>query len=328
MKIHQFLVLCWIGASSLLAQALTFPKSSDVDPRLQTVEYTTDIVRIKVEIGRVTEIVLRPGEVVEEYFFGDRDAWWYADRGHIIRIKPKAKSPDTNVRIKTNRGNYWFDLDSTAKGAPAYQLTILYQPDPKPEVTVTPTPIVPTTGDTSTGSVKTDGSTIKQLLEQPLRDAQGGIPAAGSEADAKTKNATPLFSALNPKLQFERMDIPPRKVVVSRVVIWNLRYAAVGSKTIQPTWVKDNGENTFIQFPINQGQPAIFAVAPDGTEARVNYSFQDDVMVVNRVAQRFVLRHGDEVLCLVNLQFNPTGQTTGTKTVSPDVQRAIKEDVR
>ncbi len=326
MKIHQLLALCGIGASSLLAQALTFPKPSDVDPRLQTVEYTTDIVRVKVEIGRVTEIVLRPGEVVEDYFFGDRDAWWYADRGHIIRIKPKAKSPDTNARIKTNRANYWFDLDSTAKGPAAYQLTILYQPDPPPVATPMPMPMMD--DSTSKTSVKTEGRTIKQLLEQPLRDAQGGNPAVGSESDAKSKSATQLFSALNPKLQFERMDLPPVRKVVSRVVNWNVRYAGIGSKRIEPTWVKDNGENTFIQFPLNQGQPAIFAVAPDGVETRLDYSLQDDVMVVNRVAQRFVLRHGEEALCLVNLQFNPTGQTTGTKTVSPNVQRTIKEDAR
>ena len=323
MKLRTPFIVGCILSGLVSAYAVTLPVPSAIDPRIQTVNYTADIVRVKVDIGHVTEIVLSPGESVKEYVFGDRDAWWYSDREHIIRIKPKGKIPDTNVRVVTTKGMYWFDLDSNAKGAVAYQLTVIYPP--APPVVVTPKAI--DEGEPSLSEAG-EAALVRDRLNQPLNEAQGKMTGDSPVPAAKTSPRPSLFSALNPKLQYERMSAVPAKKVVQKPIQWNERYAVVGAKSIEPIFAKDNGENTFIKFALHQPLPAIFYVAADGQETRVSYSLQDDIMVVQRVAERFVLRHNDEAACLVNLQFNPTGQTTGTKTVSPDVQRVLKEASR
>lgn len=308
-------------ALALQAQAVTFPTPSAVDPRLQTVPVTTDIIRVKVNIGNVTEIVLSPGETVKEYVFGDRDAWWYSDRDHIIRIKPKGKTPDTNVRIVTSKGMYWFDLDSASKGPTAYQLTLLYPPTPP--VVVAPKVI---SEEVPVGmSPEQEAALVKERLKDPLQSAMGAPQAAPMDATPVARKNAALFSVLNPVVTYERMSAVPTKKPSPRPAIqWNERYAVVGSAVIQPVFAKDNGENTFVKFSLHQAMPTVFAVTADGQESRVSFSVQDDVMVIQRVAERLVFRHGDAVLCLINLQFNPTGQTTGTKTISPDVKRTLK----
>ena len=305
------------------AFALTIPTPSAADPRIQTVKFTSDIILVKVDTGRATEIVLRPGETVKEYLFGDRDAWWYSDRDHIIRIKPKGQIPDTNVRIVTSRGMYWFDLSTAGKGAVAYQLTILYPPDPP----VVVAPKIVTDDMQATAEPVNEAELVKSLLNQPLLQAAGGasttIPTAVTSAAPARQSA--LLSAQNPRLQFEKMSALPVKKPSKQQTTWNERYGVMGAAQLEPLFAKDNGDNTFLKFPVNQPLPAIFYIAPDGQETRVSTSMQDDIMVVQRVAQRFILRHGELALCLVNLNYNPAGQSTGTMTVSPAVQRVLKD---
>lgn len=326
MKINSLLAALVTCFTAHVSFALTIPTPSAADPRIQTVNFTKDIILVKVDTGRATEIVLRPGEVVKDYLFGDRDAWWYSDRDHIIRIKPKGQIPDTNVRIVTSRGMYWFDLSTAGKGAVAYQLTILYPPDPP--VVIAPK-IINDDLPLQSESVN-EGELIKSLLNQPLLHASstpGALPAAQTTTApvAQTPRQAALLSAVNPKLQFEKMSALPIKKVAKSQTIWNERYGAIGALALEPVFAKDNGDNTFLKFPINQPLPAIFYIAPDGQETRVSTSMQDDIMVVQRVAQRFILRHGELSLCLVNLNYNPAGQSSGTMTVSPDVQRVLKE---
>lgn len=310
------LVMCALAPA---VYALTIPTPSALDPRIQTVNFTKDIIQVKVDTGRATEIVLRPGETVKEYLFGDRDAWWYSDRDHIIRIKPKGQIPDTNVRIVTSRGMYWFDLSTAGKGAVAYQLTILYPPDPP----VVVAPKIITDDMQAIAEPVNEAELVKTLLNQPLMQATGGATTAIPAATAARQPA--MLSAVNPRLQFEKMSALPVKKPSKQQTTWNERYGVMGAAQLEPLFAKDNGDNTFLKFPINQPLPAIFYIAPDGQESRVSTSMQDDIMVVQRVAQRFILRHGELALCLVNLNYNPTGQSTGTMTVSPSVQRVLKE---
>lgn len=321
MIIKSYLAALAICAFAPGALALTIPTPSAADPRIQTVKFTNDIIFVKVDTGRATEIVLRPGEVVKEYLFGDRDAWWYSDREHIIRIKPKGQIPDTNVRIVTSRGMYWFDLSTAGKGAVTYQLTILYPPDPP--LVVAPK-IVSDDMQTAVEPIN-ESEQVKNLLNQPLLQATGGAQNATPAAASTVAKQPAMLSAVNPRLQFEKMSALPVKKPSKQQTTWNERYGVIGAAQLEPVFAKDNGDNTFLKFPLNQPLPAIFYVAPDGQETRVSTSMQDDIMVVQRVAQRFILRHGELALCLVNLNYNPAVQSTGTMTVSPAVQRVLKD---
>ncbi len=82
---------------------------------------------------------------------------------------------------------------------------------------------------------------------------------------------------------------------------YNFNYTISGSDEIAPIRIFDDGEFTYMQFPRKNAEiPAIFRVAPDGTESIVNYRMQGSYMVVERVASQLTLRSSDEVACVFN----------------------------
>ena len=72
--------------------------------------------------------------------------------------------------------------------------------------------------------------------------------------------------------------------------------------------------------------PAVFQVLGDGSETLVNARMEDDLLVVDRVSRRLVLRSGSAVVGLWNEAFDLDGvPLTGGATV-PGVQRVLKAD--
>lgn len=105
----------------------------------------------------------------------------------------------------------------------------------------------------------------------------------------------------------------------------NWHYTAKGDRSLAPLEVFDNGYTTFFRFPGNIRIPSIYVIDPDGKEATANYSVEDDYVEVGQVARGWRLRDGHTVLAIWNVAFDPIGHVPGTGTVSPDVQRVIKE---
>jgi len=83
---------------------------------------------------------------------------------------------------------------------------------------------------------------------------------------------------------------------------YNFRYSISGPKSeIEPLQVFDDSEFTYFKFrDINAEIPAIFLVDSDGNEGLVNFRVQAGYVIVERVAQRFTLRHGSETICVFN----------------------------
>lgn len=108
----------------------------------------------------------------------------------------------------------------------------------------------------------------------------------------------------------------------------NLAYELQGSTTIAPSEVTDNGRFTVLRFPGAQPLPAVYAVAPDGSESLVPFDVRGEFLVVHRTALQLRLRQGREVLCVFNLAFQTAGRPTGTATAAPDVDRTLREEVR
>jgi type IV secretion system protein VirB9 len=101
-------------------------------------------------------------------------------------------------------------------------------------------------------------------------------------------------------------------------------YSLIGADELTPTSVFDNGELTAITFAPNKPVPAIFVKELDGSEARVNFNYENDMMIVHRVARQFVLRRGSQSACLINGNFRPTGNSGTTHTISDEVRREVK----
>lgn len=94
--------------------------------------------------------------------------------------------------------------------------------------------------------------------------------------------------------------------------------------------VWDDGQRTYLRYPGNRRPPMPYQVMPDGKEAVVGQSTNPDpttngnILVLHGVFPMLRLRDGDNVLCIVNRAYDPTGQNPGTGTVSPDVLRVSR----
>jgi type IV secretion system protein VirB9 len=87
---------------------------------------------------------------------------------------------------------------------------------------------------------------------------------------------------------------------------YNLKYSISGTDEIAPIRIFDDGQFTFFQFRDKNAEvPAFFMVDDKGNEALINYRTRGDYIVVERVAKRFTLRHGDLIVCVFNDGWTP-----------------------
>lgn len=116
-----------------------------------------------------------------------------------------------------------------------------------------------------------------------------------------------------------RMRVEPK--------VRNTHYSvAVGesSEDIVPVLVFDDGTQTYFSFPNNRPIPTVFQTAPDQSEEMVNVRMQDDKLVADRVARRFVLRLGDSVISIINEDFDLDGVPPVNGTTTPGVARVLR----
>lgn len=87
---------------------------------------------------------------------------------------------------------------------------------------------------------------------------------------------------------------------------YNLKYSISGTDVIAPIRIFDDGQFTYFQFRNkNADIPAFYMVDEKGNEALINYRTRGDYIVVERVAKRYTLRHGAEIVCVFNDAWNP-----------------------
>ncbi len=97
------------------------------------------------------------------------------------------------------------------------------------------------------------------------------------------------------------------------------------SEDIVPVMVFDDGTQTYFSFPNNRPIPAVFQIAPDGSEEMVNARMDpDDLLVADRVGRRFVLRLGESVAAIINDAFDLDGVPPQDGTTVPGVARVVK----
>lgn len=82
---------------------------------------------------------------------------------------------------------------------------------------------------------------------------------------------------------------------------YNFKYTISGPDVIAPIRIFDDGEFTYFQFrEKNSVVPAFFMVDNRGEESLINYRTRGTYIVVERVADRFTLRHGGDIVCVFN----------------------------
>jgi type IV secretion system protein VirB9 len=87
----------------------------------------------------------------------------------------------------------------------------------------------------------------------------------------------------------------------------NHAYSYEGSAKNLPTRVFDDGRSTYFAFSEVADYPAIFVRESDNQESVVNVASRDGYLVVDRVAQVFVLRRGEDTTTIINDGFKEEG---------------------
>jgi type IV secretion system protein VirB9 len=98
------------------------------------------------------------------------------------------------------------------------------------------------------------------------------------------------------------------------------------SHDIAPSLVFDDGRFTYLRIAGQRELPAVFQVLADGSESLVNTRMEDDLLVVDRVSRRLVLRAGQAVVGIWNDAFDPDGIAPVGATTVPGLQRVIKAE--
>jgi type IV secretion system protein VirB9 len=125
----------------------------------------------------------------------------------------------------------------------------------------------------------------------------------------------------------------PTEVVAERLragpAVVNSSYSIAEGKAssdIVPTLVFDDGRFTYFRFPGNREVPAVFHVLGDGTETIVNSRMEDDLLVVDRVSRRLMLRAGTAVVGVWNEAFDLEGMPPSKGTTVGGIERILKSE--
>ncbi|MGN6825893.1 TrbG/VirB9 family P-type conjugative transfer protein [Paucibacter sp. M5-1] len=282
--------------------------AAGADLRLREISYDPQrVVTVPVKRGQVTLVLLDADESITELAAGlggdcskADSAWCIAAQpgGRTVFIKPKSTATAANnLAIVTSRRihNLRFQVLPDDDPRPALYRLIVKAPPVGPAA-----PPAPPEGEPNRMS-----SAERALLALSAIEASLQAPAPRAPSPAQ--------------LVSERLQAKP--------AIVNTQYSlAEGehSQDIVPTLVFDDGRFTYLRLPGNREMPAVFQVLGDGSEALVNARMEDDLLVVDRVSRRLVLRAGTAVVGLWNEAFDLDGIPPEQGTTVPGVRRALR----
>jgi len=266
-----------------------------VDPRLREVTYDArTVVTVPVKRGVVTLVVLDADEAITEVAAGLGGDCTKADAAWCVAAQPGGRNLFVKAKSSASAANNLAVV--TDRRTHTFRFVVLADGDPKPPV-------------------------YRLVVRAPTRTTP--MPRLA------LRDASPLVA-----LPAVPPPPPPQQLVAERLQakpqIMNAQYSiaeGAGSQGIVPTLVYDDGRFTYLRFPGNREVPAVFHVLGDGSETLVNARMEDDLLVVDRVSRRLMLRAGSAVVGLWNEAFDLDGRPPGDGTTVPGVQRVLKADV-
>lgn len=278
----------------LLLGAGTVDAVEPTDPRLREVTYDPRaVVTVPVKRGVVTLVVLDADEAITEVAAGLGGDCAKTDAAWCVAAQPGGRNLFVKAKSAANAPNTLAVV--TNKRTHSLRFVVLADADPRPPV-------------------------YRLMVRAPARAAP---PARLALSDLASLVALP---AVPP-------SPPPQQVVAERLQakaqVMNTNYSiaeGAGSQDIVPTLVFDDGRFTYLRFPGNREVPAVFHVLGDGGETLVNSRMEDDLLVIDRVSRRLMLRAGSAVVGIWNEAFDLDGAPPGGGTTVPGVQRVLKAD--
>lgn len=276
--------LCLVAGLGLACTRLT----AGGDPRLREVVYDPhQVVTVPVRRGIATLVVLGADEHIQEVGTGLGADCAKADSTWCVAVQPGGRTLFVKPRRAADAPNNLAVV--TDKRVHSLRFLVLAEDDPKPPV-------------------------YRLSVNAPVA-MPPATPAPAPQVLPVLRAAAPLPA----QEVAERLRAGPRPL--------NSLYSLAEGKDSQdivPTLVFDDGRFTYLRFPGNREVPAVFQVLGDGTESLVNLRMEEDLLVVDRVCRRLVLRAGSAVVGLWNDAFAPEGVPPLEGTTAPGVRRVVR----
>jgi len=264
------------------------------DPRLREVVYDPHaVVTVPVKRGVVTLVVLEPDESITEVATGLGGDCAKPDSAWCVSAQAGGRTLFVKPKSSASAANNVAVV--TDRRTHTFRFVVLADGDRKPPV--------------------------YRLLVK----AQARVPATRAQASREVAPMAPMTAIPSPpspqQIVAERLQAKPQ--------VMNTRYSiseGAASQDIVPTLVFDDGRFTYLRFPGNRAVPAVFDVLADGSETLANARMEDDLLVVDRVSRRLMLRSGSTVVGIWNEAFDLEGKPPRDGTTVPGVRRALKTD--
>jgi type IV secretion system protein VirB9 len=285
-------VLTLLVACSLSSSPFAQTKAKPADPRLREVVYDPlAVVTIPVKRGMVTLVVFDKDEVITEVAVGQGGDCSKADAVWCVAAQPGGR----HLFVKAKSGADAPNNLAVVTDRRSHTLRFVVLPDGDPQQPV-----------------------YRLTVKVPVQ------PRPASRLSLQDIAALAALPSVPP-------PPTPQQVVAERLqakpTVMNTQYAlaeGAGSQDIVPTLVYDDGRFTYLRFPGNREIPAVFHVLGDGSETLVNARMEDDLLVVDRVSRRLMLRAGASVVGIWNEAFDLEGVPAAGATTVPGVQRVLK----
>ena len=282
---------------AIAAAAASAAESQVADPRLREVLYDPQaVVTVPVKRGVVTLVVLEADEAITEVAAGLGGDCTKTEAAWCIAAQPGGRN--LFVKAKSTAGAPNNLAVVTDRRTHSFRFVVLADNDPKAPV-------------------------YRLVVKAPVVQA--------------VASARPALRDLVPLVALPTVPPPasPQEVIAERLQakpqVLNSHYSIAegkGSEDIVPTLVFDDGRFTYIRFPGNREVPAVFHVLGDGGETLVNARMEEDLLVVDRVSRRLMLRSGSAVVGVWNEAFDLDGVPPDGGTTVPGVQRVLKAEAR
>lgn len=282
-----------IAALALLAAAMLPTLARAADPRLREVEFDPHaVITVPVKRGVVTHVVLDADESITEIGAGMGGDCAKAESVWCVAAPPGGHS----LFVKPKSGASAPNNLAVVTDRRMYSLRFVVLADGDPRLPV-----------------------YRLVIKAPA------TPPAAAIASPAAAPLPPLPS-IDPgpsteQVVAERIDAAPQ--------VLNTNYAVAegaASADIVPSLIFDDGRFTYLRFAGNQEVPAVFHVLGDDSESLVNTRMEGDLLVVDRVSRRLMLRAGSAVVGVWNEAFDLTGQPPANGTTVPGVERIVNAD--
>lgn len=267
------------------------------DARLKEITYDSQVVvTVPVQRGVVTHILLDDREAMTDVASGlgaecnKPEATWCiaAQAGsHHLFVKPKsnATGPNNLAVVTTQRTH-------------AFRFVVLPPGDSRQPV-------------------------YRLVVKPPpARQAATSTPGSAPPPNGASVDLAKLLAAAQPgadEVVNQRLAAGPTPMN------WQYSLAeGAQSQHIVPTLIFDDGRFTYLRFPNNREIPAVFHVIGDGTESLVNVRMEEDLLVVDRVSRRLMLRAGSAVVGIWNEAFDLDGVPPEDGTTVDGVRRVLR----